>query len=82
VTKRIFGNFTIPFFDEAKELVIKTASFTPSLRLVGWDVAISENGPVMIEGNSDYEIRRSDLTYGGYLANPVFRKVLHEINYL
>jgi hypothetical protein len=45
-------------------------------------VAISEDGPVIIEGNSDYEIRGSDFADGGYLANKTFRKVLHEINYI
>jgi hypothetical protein len=82
VTKTVFENFTIPYFIEAKELVLKTASLMPGLRLVGWDVAIGENGPLIIEGNSDYEIRGSDFAYGGYLANKTFRKVLHEINYL
>jgi hypothetical protein len=54
----------------------------PGLRLVGWDVAIGESGPVLIEGNSDYDISGNDLTEGGYLANPRFRKVLHETSYL
>jgi hypothetical protein len=54
----------------------------PGLRLIGWDVAIGESGPVLIEGNSNYEISGSDFLNGGYLANTTFRKVLHEINYL
>ena len=82
VTKVVFENLIIPFFPEAKELVLKTAVCMPGLRLVGWDVAIAETGPVLIEGNSDYEIRGSDFADGGYLKNPVFRKVLHEINYI
>jgi hypothetical protein len=82
VTNTIFEDFTIPYFFEAKELVIKTASLMPELRLVGWDVGISENGPLIIEGNSDYEIRGSDFAYGGYRTNKTFRKVLHEINFL
>jgi hypothetical protein len=77
-TNVVFENFTIPMFNEAKELVLKTASCMPGLRLVGWDVAISENGPVIIEGNSDYEIRGSDFAYGGYRTNKIFRKVLDE----
>lgn len=81
VTNVVFENFTIPMFNEAKELVLKTASYMPGLRLVGWDVAIGENGPVIIEGNSDYEIRGSDFAFGGYLTNKTFRKVLDEINY-
>jgi len=82
VTKTIFEDFFVPFYREVEELVVKAASFMPGLRLVGWDVGVGESGPVLIEGNSNYEISGSDLAYGGYLTNPVFRKVLHEINYL
>lgn len=77
-----FENFHVPFFVQAKELVLRTAGFLPELRLIGWDVGISESGPVLIEGNSDYGINSNDMMDGGYLANPRFRKVLHEINYL
>jgi hypothetical protein len=82
ITRVVFENFAIPFFSQAKELAIWTASYTPGLRIVGWDVGIGETGPLLIEGNSDYDISGNDITYGGYLANPVFRKVLQELNYL
>jgi hypothetical protein len=82
VTKTKFENLSVPFFPQAKELVLKTASLLPELRLIGWDVGIGESGPVLIEGNSDYGINSNDLAYGGYMTNPIFRKVLHEINYL
>jgi len=82
VTGTSFENFTIPFFNEVKELVKEAAGLMPGLRLVGWDVAIGESGPVLVEGNSDYEIRGNDFADGGYLANKTFRKVLQELNYL
>ena len=82
VTNSVFENFSIPFFLEAKELAVKAAGLIPELRLVGWDVAIGESGPILVEGNSDYEIRGNDFADGGYLANNTFRKVLREINYL
>jgi len=82
VTKIVFEDFSIPFLRECKDLILKTAKLNPSLRLVGWDVGIGESGPILIEGNSDYAISGNDLVDGGYKANPVFRKVLHEINYL
>jgi hypothetical protein len=82
LTRCAFDNFSIPFFKEVEELVVKAAGLMSELRLVGWDVAIGESGPILVEGNSDYEIRGNDFAYGGYLANPIFRKVLHEINYL
>jgi hypothetical protein len=82
VTNVVFENFQIPYFTEAQELVLKVASYVPNLRLMGWDVAIAEDGPVLIEGNSDYNISASDLAYHGYRRNKVFQKVLKEINLL
>jgi hypothetical protein len=82
ITKTVFENLEIPFFLQAKELVLKAASFMPGLRLVGWDVAIGESGPILIEGNSDYDNTGNDLSEGGYRTNPVFQKVLKEYNIL
>jgi hypothetical protein len=81
MTRVMFENFEIPHFEQAKELVLEAARYVPSLRLVGWDVAIGETGPILIEGNSDYAIPASDLSYGGYRKNPIFQKVLKEIGY-
>jgi len=83
VTKTIFGNFTIPFFSESKDLVKKAAFLMPELRLVGWDVAIGETGPVLIEGNSDYDNTGNDFSEGGYGTNEIFtKKVLEEYKIL
>ena len=45
--------FKTPCFKEAKEMVLKAALVVPQIRYVGWDVAITPNGPAIIEGN-DY----------------------------
>ena len=82
ITGIVFEGFIIPLFAEAKELIIKTASYMPGLRLVGWDVAIGETGPVLIEGNSDYAMSGNDMSESGYRTNATFRKILHELNYL
>ncbi len=82
VTKVVFEDFSIPYFPEVIELVKKTARLMPGLRLIGWDVAIGKSGPILIEGNSDYDVSGNDLAYGGYMANEIFRKVLKEINLL
>lgn len=79
VTQVKFEGFEVPFFTEAKELVKKVAALMPGLRIIGWDVAIGESGPILIEGNSDYNMAGNDLTEGGYLTNATFRKVLREL---
>ena len=43
--------FKVPMFNEAIELVKECAKVIPEVAYVGWDVAISENGPVIVEGN-------------------------------
>lgn len=48
---RLVG-FRIPYFKQAQELVRQAAKVVPQIRYVGWDVAICEDGPKIIEGNT------------------------------
>lgn len=41
----------IPFWEETISVVKKAAKLIPQVRFVGWDVAITNNGPELIEGN-------------------------------
>ena len=41
----------IPHWDKVIEMCKKAALVTPEIRYSGWDVAIREDGPVIIEGN-------------------------------
>jgi len=80
VTHVALDGFVIPYFEQAKRLVIQVAGYVPNLRLIGWDVAIGEHGPLLIEGNSDYDVAGTDVISHGARSNPVFRKVLAEVN--
>ena len=44
--------FEVPFFEEAKAMCLQAAQKVPQMRFVAWDVAVTEKGPVFIEGNS------------------------------
>lgn len=46
-----FDGFQIPDFQAAKELVLKGALESDKILVIGWDVALSDNGPVVIEAN-------------------------------
>jgi len=50
-TKVIFEGFQIPYFEEVKELVKEASLMSDKILVVGWDVAITEKGPLIIEGN-------------------------------
>ncbi|MCL2811582.1 MAG: hypothetical protein FWD25_06810 [Clostridia bacterium] len=42
----------IPFWKEAAEMCLAASKVIPQVRFVAWDVAITAQGPVFIEGNS------------------------------
>ena len=50
-TKTPIIGFKIPMFEEAVEYVKKAALVEPGLGYIGWDVAITEKGPTLVEGN-------------------------------
>ena len=52
LTGTVFHGFQIPMFQQAREMVLKAAMVVPEVRYVGWDVAITEKGPVLVEGNT------------------------------
>ena len=57
-TDIVMLGYQVPNWDILKKETIKAAEKLPNLRLVGWDVAITENGIALIEGNHnpDYEL--------------------------
>lgn len=54
VTNVEIVGFEIPFWNECIELVKKAACRIPENRSIGWDVAITNNGPILIEGNHNW----------------------------
>lgn len=46
--------FLIPYWKECIEMVSKAALSIPDNRSVGWDVAVTNERPVLIEGNHDW----------------------------
>ena len=55
-SKIVFSTFLVPMYNEALELACKAHRCFYGIGAIGWDVAITENGPVFIEGNDNWEI--------------------------
>ncbi len=51
VSKTKITNFQIPNWNEIKEMVLKAALESDKIKVVGWDVSITNKGPIIIEGN-------------------------------
>jgi hypothetical protein len=52
VTGIVFDGFKIPFYKDSVKMVKKASLLVPEIRYVGWDVAITPSGPVLVEGNT------------------------------
>ena len=56
VTGVPFVGFAVPHWDEAKAAVTAAAKEVPGMRYIGWDVAVTEDGVCLIEGNDRADI--------------------------
>ena len=70
-----FENYQIPFWKETKILIKKLHSIFPKLRFIGWDIAITNEGPVVIEGNSV-----GDILFEQLVSGPFYNKKLIQEN--
>lgn len=46
--------FKIPYWEETLQVLKKASQLVPEIHVVGWDVAVTPNGPVIIEGNESF----------------------------
>lgn len=50
-TKVKFDGYQLPFWDEIKKMVLEASLIEPRIMVIGWDVAITPDGPVFVEAN-------------------------------
>lgn len=78
-----FIGFEVPFFNESIELCKKAALVEKHIRYVGWDIAITQNGPIIVEGN---QLPGYDMPQNFFVTNsdkgllPKFEEILGKIS--
>jgi hypothetical protein len=50
-TDRSFVGYRLPCWAQVKDVALRAAAAFPWARAIGWDIAISDRGPVLLEGN-------------------------------
>ena len=73
-----FAGFIVPHLEAAKDMAKAAAAFLP-FRLVGWDVAITEEGPILVEGNHNFGFWAAQIADGGYKKNKIFKSFFEEL---
>ena len=46
-----YDGYQVPFWEQIKQLCLDAALVNDQIHFIGWDVAITPNGPLLIEGN-------------------------------
>lgn len=73
-----FEGYQLPFWQESKALICKAAKVFEPLRSLGWDVALTETGPMLVEVNDVWGINLMQTACGGMRETPIARFALHD----
>jgi hypothetical protein len=76
-TKVRFAGLQLPFWREVCEVCTRAARLTPGLRSVGWDVVITADGPIILEGNPDWDLQMVQVHTDGFLQPAIRAELAH-----
>lgn len=62
-----FSEFQIPYFSDVCSQAILFHENLPQIHSIGWDIAITPNGPAFIEGNDNWELTGPQTCNGGMM---------------
>ena len=79
VTGRTFEGFQLPFWEDLRRMAENAHALFPEYGLLGWDIAVTENGPVIIECRDNPLHSIYQRAFGRGIRNddflPVFERV-------
>ena len=64
-TNIVFKDFSIPFYNEAIEMTKSLHLLFQQFFMIGWDIGITPEGPIVIEGNQVADLYYAQLLFGG-----------------
>ncbi|MFC5800800.1 sugar-transfer associated ATP-grasp domain-containing protein [Streptomyces formicae] len=73
-----FAGHRITRMREVRELAARCARLFPQVPFIGWDIALTPGGPVVVEGNSSPSLAHIQRTHGGVATElvPALRSVM------
>jgi hypothetical protein len=78
-TGRRFTGFQLPHWAEVRQLALRAAAAFPWTRTIGWDIAISDRGPVLLEGNDRWDPALIQLPASGGLMTGDFKALCQSV---
>lgn len=77
-TGKVIQGREVPFWAEAKALMITAQAATPDPPTIGWDIAITAEGPQIVEANSQYSTALCQVAYARGIR-PDFERAIERI---
>lgn len=80
----VFDGFQVPFYKEAVKMALDLHRYFFYLSIIGWDIAITPDGPLIIEGNNINDLTGAQILTGGmkYRFLDFAKKAIEEKNQL
>lgn len=78
VTNFVFKDASLPFNEEVKALVKEAARSYDQIESIGWDIAYTQDGPVILEGNDSPHIVMTQITLQGLLNSNFYKEKFKE----
>jgi len=79
-TNTVFKDFQIPYYQECIEMVESLHKLYQQFFMIGWDIGITPEGPIVIEGNNITELFPFELLYEGQKSSFVELADAYRIN--
>lgn len=77
-TGALFEGVTLPFWDQARDTVRRAAEAMRPLGSLGWDVAFTPDGVLLIEANSEWDVNIMQTGRRGMADTPIGRLARRE----
>ena len=71
-TGHSINGFKIPFWQESLDLAIKTHRTFDDIPFVGWDIAVTETGPLVLEGNPVWGVELVQIVHNSPILHTEF----------
>jgi hypothetical protein len=71
-----FSGRPVPCWDDVVALVHRGARCLTGLHAIGWDIAVTPAGAVVVEANNNWDLQIVQAHSDGYLVDPEFRQVM------
>lgn len=66
-----FSGQQLPYWDDILACCTRAAQVSPKVRSIGWDIALTPSGPVVLEGNENWDLQLVQVHTQGFLQPEV-----------